>query len=173
MRATIAWTAQQLTPRQRDFLSRLPEQVILDVDDLGPVRFCHGSPRSDEEIITRLTPDARLRPMLAGVRESIIVCGHTHRQLDRTVDDKRVVNAGSVGMPFEGTPGAYWTLLGPTVELRRTPYDFERAASMVRATGFPGAAALATDNVLASPPAEETAAFFERMATERNRTTGA
>jgi predicted phosphodiesterase len=167
--ATIAWTAEHLTPDQRDLLANLPAQEVLDVDGLGPALFCHGSPRSDEELITPATTAARLRPMLAGVREDVIVCGHTHRQFDRTVDAKRVINAGSVGAPYEGTPGAYWALLGPTVELRRTPYDLDRAAALIRATGFPGAAEFAADNVLTSPPAEETTAHFERAATKHDR----
>ena len=38
----------------------------------------------------------------------------------------RWVNAGSVGMAYEDEPGAYWALLGPDVELRRTAYDAAR-----------------------------------------------
>src|SRR3712207_7776889 len=49
----------------------------------------------------------------------LVVCGHTHMQFDRTVDDIRIVNAGSVGMPF-AAPGAYWLLLGPDVRPMRT-----------------------------------------------------
>ena len=41
----------------------------------------------------------------------------------------RIVNAGSVGMPYEGRRGAFWALLGPTVELRHTAYDVEAAAA--------------------------------------------
>lgn len=166
--ATWSWADQQLTRAQRDLLSDLPEQVVIDVDALGPTLFCHGSPRSDEEIITRATSEARMQTMLAGVREHIVVCGHTHVQFDRVVGDKRVVNAGSVGMPYEGEPGAYWALLGPTVALQRTTYDVQRAASLIRSTGFPDAAAFAADNVLRSPSAEEATAFFEQLAAERN-----
>ncbi|HEV2108969.1 MAG TPA: metallophosphoesterase family protein [Thermomicrobiales bacterium] len=164
--ARAAWAAQQLTRVQRDFLAGLAERAVIDVDDLGPVLFCHGSPRSDEEIITRVTPEARMREMLAGAREGIIVCGHTHVQFDRVVADTRMVNAGSVGMPYEGSPGAYWALLGPTVALRRTTYDVEHAASLIRSTGFPNADAFA-DTVLKPPTAEEATAFFEQVAAER------
>jgi predicted phosphodiesterase len=97
--------------------------VSLDIDGLGPTLFCHGSPRSDLEDITRATPEERFAPMVAGVTEPVIVCGHTHQQFDRRLAGRRVINAGSVGMPYEGAAAAFWALLGPAVELRRTDYD--------------------------------------------------
>jgi diadenosine tetraphosphatase ApaH/serine/threonine PP2A family protein phosphatase len=104
------------------------------------VRFCHGAPGSDELTITRLTPDDRLRALLAGVDERVVVCGHTHVQFDRSVEGIRVVNAGSVGVPSEAEPGAYWALLDADIELRRTPYDVEAASVAITATGYPRAA---------------------------------
>jgi putative phosphoesterase len=160
------WTAHQLKQRHRDFLASLPEQVTLPVDGLGDVLFCHGSPRSDEEIITKATPEARLRDMLEGIQQDVIVCGHTHMQFDRRIAEKRVVNAGSVGMPY-GNSGAYWLLLGPQIELRRTTYDLERAAIQIRASGYPNAQDFADNNVLQPPSEEEAIAVFERMATQR------
>jgi len=74
-------------------------------------------------------------------------------QLDRTVGNVRVVNAGSVGMPY-GEPGAYWLLLGPGVQLRRTPYDLAKAAERIRDTSYPQAEDFAAGNVL-QPPSEE------------------
>jgi diadenosine tetraphosphatase ApaH/serine/threonine PP2A family protein phosphatase len=130
-----AWAAQQITEAQRNVLASLPETVVLDIEGLGPTLFCHGSPRSDEEIITRLTADERLDEMLAGAAENVVVCGHTHVQFDRAHGGKLVVNAGSVGMHNEGRPGAYWLLMEPKVELRRTLYDIEDAAR-IRATGY-------------------------------------
>jgi predicted phosphodiesterase len=158
------WSADQLERGQRAWLGGLPDTQSLDVDGLGPVLFCHGSPRSDEEILTRISPEARAAAALAGVQEAVVVCGHTHVQFDRQVADKRLVNAGSVGMPYEARPGAYWALLGPEVELRRTEYDLEAAAEAIRATGFPGAEEHAAKNVLAVPSAEEATEQFEAMA---------
>ena len=82
----------------------------------------------------------------------LVICGHTHMQFDRTIGNLRVVNAGSVGMPF-GEPGTYWLLLGPKVELRRTAYDLPHAADRIRATQYPQAEEFAAQNVL-RPPAE-------------------
>jgi hypothetical protein len=64
----------------------------------------------------------------------------------------RVVNAGSVGMPF-GRTGADWLLLGPGVELRNTSYDLADAADRIRATDYPQAENLATS--LRHPPSEQ------------------
>ncbi len=162
------WAAGQLDRAHRDFLARLPEHAIVAVDGLGDVLFCHGSPRSDEEILTVATPDGRVGAALAGVAQRVVVCGHTHMQFDRYVGTVRVVNAGSVGMPY-GEPGAYWALLGPEVMLRRTPYDLDQAAELIRSSGDPQAHEFATHNVLAPPTAAEAIATFEHMAAERSR----
>src|SRR5215472_9573153 len=162
----MRWTARQLERSQRDFLAQLPEQASFSVDGLGEVLFCHGSPRSDEEIFTVATPEERLRPMLSGVRQDVVVCGHTHMQFDRTVDGTRIVNAGSVGMPY-GDTGAYWLLLGPEIMLRRTLYDLEDAAAQIRASGYPQAQDFADNNVLKPETEAEAIAVFERMAQQR------
>jgi predicted phosphodiesterase len=70
------------------------------------------------------------------VSEQLVVCGHTHRQFDRTIEGIRVVNAGSVGMPFGGVD-AEWLLLGEAVEFRRTAYDRAAAVRRVKATDYP------------------------------------
>ncbi|MGH3037646.1 MAG: metallophosphoesterase family protein, partial [Gaiellaceae bacterium] len=164
--ARTRWSAVQLDERELEFLAGLPATQSLRVRGLGRVLFCHGSPRHDEEIVTALTTDERLAPMLRGVEERTVVCGHTHVQFDRVVDDTRVVNAGSVGMPYEMRPGAYWALLDGEVELRRTGYDLETAAAAVRASGFPGADELADENVLATPGPTEASEHFERLAAD-------
>ena len=83
------------------------------------------------------SPDERLAPMLDGVAEETVVCGHTHHQFDRRVGGRRVINAGSVGRPYEDKPAAYWLWLGPDAELRRTDYDVAAAVERMRASGLP------------------------------------
>jgi predicted phosphodiesterase len=162
-----AWDAERITKEHRDFLAGLRELATLDVDGLGETLFCHGSPRSDEEIITPGTTDDRLSEMLAGVDVPVVVCGHTHMQFDRLHGQTRVVNAGSVGMPYEGRPGAYWAVLGPSVELRRTDYDFDAAAKGVRDSGYPEAEQHVLDLFEEQPGREEVTAFFEEAAARR------
>ena len=149
----IAWCAGQLDRAHRDFLAALPPIQTLDVGRLGVTLFCHASPRSDDEIVTAATPADRVRPMLAGVAQRVVVCGHTHMHFDRVVDGVRVVNAGSVGMPY-GLPGAHWLLLGPGARPVRTEYDLERAAALVRQTRYPQADEFAARHVLDPYPAE-------------------
>lgn len=147
----MRWVGDALRAEEIERIARWPLTWSLEVPGLGDVLFCHATPRDENEIFTRLTPEERLRPIFERTKADIVVCGHTHMQFDRRVGDVRVVNAGSVGMPF-GEPGAFWALLGPDgVELRRTPYDFIGATERVGATGYPGAAALQ----LLEPPSED------------------
>ncbi len=157
------WVADQLEPQLRRRMAERSDQLTVDIPGLGPVRFCHASPRSDKEYLTRISPDPRIRPMLAGVAEQTIVCGHTHTQFDRHVDGIRIINAGSVGMPYENEPGAYWTLVGPDIEPRRTPYDLADAADRTRATHFPGAETFARERILTRPGPDDAAAYFESL----------
>jgi hypothetical protein len=150
----MRWTAEQLHPEHERVLASWPGTVCLALRGLGEVLFCHATPWNDREIFTRLTPDDRLIPVLDGVDAPLVVCGHTHMQFDRTVAGIRVVNAGSVGMPF-GEAGAYWILLGPDVQLRHTRYDLTRAAERIRATKYPQAEEFAAQYLL-RPPSEST-----------------
>lgn len=158
------WSAGQLAPGERAWLAALPGMQSADVDGLGRVLFCHGSPRSDDEILTAISSEERVAAALAEVEETVVVCGHTHVQFDSRVAGRRLVNAGSVGMPYEAKPGAYWALLGPDVELHRTEYDLEAAAAVIRKSGFPDAEEFAAENVLSVPSAEEATAQFEAAA---------
>src|SRR3954471_541369 len=145
-RHVIGWVASQLGPEQERLLAGWPKTVTVEIAGLGAVLFCHATPRNDVEIFTRETSEKVMIPVFAGVTEPLVVCGHTHMQFDRRIGGRRVVNAGSVGLPF-GNPGAYWLLLGADVELRRTSYDYERAGERVRATEYPEAEALATHDI--------------------------
>lgn len=164
-RRASAFAAVALSRSHRDFLAGFEDTVALELNGLGATLFCHGSPRSDSEILTPLTPPQRLREALAGVGPRVVVCGHTHRQFDRAVGGHRLVNAGSVGVPYEGRAGAYWALLGPEVELRRTDYDLERALAAMRAGGFPDLEEMVKESLVAPLDPDEVSEFFERQAT--------
>jgi putative phosphoesterase len=152
----LAWLLELLDREQADWLMGLPFSAVLD-DTL----YVHATPRDDETVITELTTDERLAELLAGVEQRRVVAGHTHMQLERRVGDVLLFNAGSVGRPYEALPGAYWGLLdGQTVDLRRTEYDLERAAGLVRSSGHPLADELADENVLRVPTRAEALAVF-------------
>jgi putative phosphoesterase len=153
------WVAAQLDPLARDFLAGLPTTVVVD-----GVLYCHGSPRSDEEILTRVSPDERVREALAGVTERVVVGGHTHVQYEREVDGIRLINAGSVGMPYEGRQGAFWAfVVDGAVELRHTPYAIDAAVALIRASAYPDAEQLAGWLLEPEDP-DETSAYFESIA---------
>ena len=105
----------QLSEEEIEFLHELPERQVI-----GDVLYCHASPRNDLDIFTERTPEERIVFLFDGLDVSTVVCGHSHSQFERTVGGVRVVNAGSVGMPYEEEPGAYWLL---DLVHRRTPYD--------------------------------------------------
>ena len=135
--APTRWCAERLTQDERDRLGAWPGSVELDVDGIGRVLFCHASPHDDEAGFTEATPPETAVPLLAGVEADLVVCGHTHAQFDLRFGGVRVANAGSVGMPAEGRRGAFWALLGPEVELRRTDYDVDAALPLLLDSGFP------------------------------------
>lgn len=153
-----AITAEQLGEERLHEIARWPLTLELDVDRIGRVLFCHATPRSDEEIVTRLTPEAEVAEAFSPWR-GVTVVGHTHVQFDRTIGELRLVNAGSVGMPYEGRRGAFWALLGPDVELRRTAYDVEAAAEAARAAGSDDLAG----RLLEPPDAGEVSEYFESL----------
>ena len=160
-REPVRWTAQQLEPEHERLLAGWPTTCRVEIRGVGDVLFCHGTPRSDTEIFTRLTPEDRLVRLFEGLHASLVVCGHTHMQFDRTIGAVRVVNAGSVGMPF-GKPGACWLLLGPDVQLRHTPYDLAKAAERIRDTQYPQARDFAARHVLDPPSEAEMLELFAR-----------
>jgi putative phosphoesterase len=160
-REIVRWGARQLHPEDGQLLASWPQTLRVDIRGLGEVLFCHATPRNDNEIFTRLTSEDRLLPVFEGLNVPVVVCGHTHMQFDRTIGGIRVVNAGSVGMPF-GDPGAYWLLLGPDVQLRKTHYDLAKAAARIRETKYPQAQDFAARNVLQPPSERETLEAFAR-----------
>jgi predicted phosphodiesterase len=160
-----AYAASRIDRPHRDLLASFVERLVVEVEGVGQVLVCHGSPRGDEEIVTAATTEGRLREILTGIDQDLVVCGHTHAQFDRCVGAKRVINTGSVGMPYQGRPvGAFWLLLGADgLSLRRSDYELDRAVRRIRAAGYSEAEDLV--QILLEPPDPEWVAdFFEQQA---------
>jgi putative phosphoesterase len=151
----LAWLLQQLDDEHVEWLVSLPFSAVLD-DTL----YVHATPVDDMTVVTDATTDEKLAGLLAEVEQPRVVAGHTHMQLERRVEEKLFVNAGSIGWPYEGRTGSYWALLDDGVDLRRTEYDLERAAELVRGSGHPRAEQIATENILASATRAEAIAVF-------------
>ena len=158
-RSAIVWTAEQLDSEDEKALASWPFTLRLEQSGIGDVLFCHATPRNENEIFSRATPEDRLLPIFENVDVAVVVCGHTHMQFDRIIGKTRVLNAGSVGMPF-GAPGADWLLLGPGIQFRHTEYDLEQAAARVRQTGYPDAENFAARSILHPPSEDEVLRLF-------------
>ena len=157
------WSARRLENR-REAVAAWPLTLELNVEGLGSVLVCHATPTSDELIYTRVTPDNELTQLLANVDADVVVCGHTHMQYDRTLaSGLRIVNPGSVGMPYEGKRGAFWALLGSDVEFRCTEYDVEAAVSAIRGSGAPDVEEQLVRFLLAPPDPDATTEYFESL----------
>jgi putative phosphoesterase len=158
-----------LSRDQCDRLTGLPMTVTLEVAGLGTALCCHATPRRDDEMLLVDSPPSRYAEALAGVRADVVVLGHTHMPFDRLHDRRRVVNPGSVGMPY-GHAGAAWALLGPGVELRRTPYDAVAAAARLAASAWSQAAWWAETYVLRQASDVEALDTFTQIARDQQRT---
>jgi predicted phosphodiesterase len=159
-----AWSSGQLDRRWHDALAGWPIAVTLD-----GVCFCHGSPRRDDEILTRGTPDPALAEALADVPEALVVGGHTHQQMIRRVHaDLVYANAGSVGLPYEGSVGAFWMLVADGApRLRETSYDRAAALAELRAAGFPELEDHLDGSLISIVDPDWVTAFFEHTAGRR------
>jgi len=156
-----AWCADQLGAERLAAVEAWPFSRRLEIDGLGEVVFCHATLRTDEEIVTRITPEDEVMAAFPG--GGTVVVGHVHVQFDRRYDGLRVVNAGSVGMPYEGRRGAFWALLGAgQVELRRTEYDVDAAVAAIRGSGWSERDQLAVWLTEPQDPTEVTEVFEAR-----------
>jgi putative phosphoesterase len=146
--AISLWAGHQLRSDQVDLLAALPHPVTLEVAGFGPVLFCHGTPRDDDEVVLVDSSIERWLEVLSGVDEAVrtVVCGHTHMPFQRLVDRRLVVNPGSVGMPY-GRPGPHWALLDAgEARLRRSAVDLAALADrVVAASGFDQVAGFAAN----------------------------
>jgi len=158
----MRWNAAQLTEKDERIIGAWRPTETITVPGIGKALFCHATPRNDTEIFSEATASEKLAPIFDPLGVDLLVCGHIHMQFDRMVGATRVVNAGSVGMPFE-EPGAYWLLLGPGVELRRTQYDLAAAADRVRKTAYPQAEQCASGNILTTPAKQPMIEAFTKV----------
>ena len=151
------WERSRLSEDEVAFLQGLPERVVLD-----GVLYTHATPRSDEEVVTPATSDDEIAEIVSGVEQHAVVVGHTHMQQDRQVGSVRWVNAGSVGLPYEGELAAFWALADDgEVELRKTPLEVDEVADAFRRSEWPRADELLRENVLETVSREQATAEIE------------
>jgi predicted phosphodiesterase len=132
-RPMLQWVGAQLTGVHMRAIGAWPKTARTE-----DVLFCHATPRDENEFVNATTPESTVAPVFETAGAPVVVCGHTHVPYDRRAGRVRIVNAGSVGMPFQGT-GSHWLLIDDEVRLRHTSYDLDAAARRIRATQYPGA----------------------------------
>jgi putative phosphoesterase len=156
-----AWSAAQLDRHWRDQLAGWPIAL-----ELGGIVFCHGTPRSDDEILTRATPDEAIVEALADAGGRLVVGGHIHQQQLRRIDGRlHYANPGSVGIPYEGLPGAFWMVIDEGVpELRRTSYDVAAAVDELDKSGFADVDGYLRESLMEPADPDYVAAYFEYLA---------
>ena len=154
------WERAELAPGDLDWLQSLPLTATVD-----GVLYCHAAPTSNTPITTAITPDEAVAETFAGV-DGTVVIGHTHHQFDRRVGGLRLVNAGSVGMPYEGEVAAFWAVLEDgEPSFRRTPFDVERAISRTRASLWPQALGFVAENLVVPVVRDEAISQLEARRT--------
>lgn len=133
------WMAAELADDQIDYLESLPLSVRAAT--MPTVRLVHGTPASNCDGIGPWTSDARMVEHLTVIDEEILVCAHTHRPLQRQFPTGRVINVGSVGLPFNRDRRAQYVVLDDQsgvleVEFRRVDYDLAEILDIYDASGF-------------------------------------
>ena len=157
------WRRQRLGPERLATVADWPQWFPIEVPGLGRVRCCHATPRSDEEIVTRFTPADELASVLADTEEPVVIGGHTHVQLDRSVPGHRLLNAGSVGLPYEGRRGAFWALLEPDVEFVRTRLRRRGSRCGDQGGRLPRRGRTTSSSLLEPPDPEDVSKYFESL----------
>jgi predicted phosphodiesterase len=156
--ANFRWTVSQLSYRWYTFLKDLPFDLDMDLPGYGSVRACHASPLGDEMGIWEDTPEDEFDEMLAGIDARLVVCGHTHHQLGRWLDERVwVVNSGSVGLPLDGDQRAAYAILDFEggdcwASFHRVDYDVDEVIAKLEEVDHPAAAWVGTRLRLAGHP---------------------
>jgi len=143
--ANFRWAVERLSYADYEFLRDLPPRLEMDVPGYGRVVAVHATPNDDETNILPDTPDEEVHPHLSGLDARLLLYGHTHRPVDRTVGSIRLVNAGSVGLPLDGDPRPAYALLDferdrCAVTIRRVTYDWEVVSAELERMEHPGQA---------------------------------
>lgn len=138
---------EHLSEASRLYLKSLPEEIWLDIQG-RQILLVHGSPASNEELLSMDTPKRRLKELTklaeknSGRHLDLLIFGHSHQPFARRVGEVWFINPGSVGRPDDGDPRASYAILefshtGEQVELFRVEYDVEQAVRAVRERGLP------------------------------------
>jgi len=137
--AHSAWTAE----RVRDWLPEIaawPDSVECSAPDGSSLAVFHASRKGNRVGLYEFMQDHEIADCVRPLQPAICV-GHTHVPFIREIEGTLVVNAGAVGMPFDGDPRASYALFewqpeGWRVEIVRIPYDRAETEAAYHRTGY-------------------------------------
>ncbi len=149
-RVPVAWWSQRRWAASRWMAAELSAADVAWIEALPPMLrsalepgllLVHGTPESANAGLGPWTSDAELSRHLAGLNTEVLICGHTHRPMDRRLAEGRVVNVGSVGLPFNRDPRAQYALFHRDgddwqVEPRKIDYDRRKTYDIYERSGF-------------------------------------
>jgi predicted phosphodiesterase len=143
--ANFRWTVERLSYAAYEFLRDLPPGLDMDVPGYGRVLAVHATPDDDETNLYPDTPDEQVQHHLAGLDARLVLYGHTHRPVARTIAGVHLVNDGSVGLPLDGDPRPAYALIDfagerCTVTIRRVTYDAEAVIAELERVEHPARA---------------------------------
>lgn len=137
---SISWTTENTSEASKRFMLGLPDRISKVIDGRKVV-FLHGSPRRLNEYLYEDIPAADILAMLHEDNVDVLVCGHTHLPYHRVIEDRHIINVGSIGKPKHGDPQAVYALIQTKndiqVDFIKVPYNYEAAARAIEKTGLP------------------------------------
>ncbi len=137
----LRWDYDHVDRETLDFIESLPEQRVVKIDGIAPIKVVHGSPQNPSEKLDPKGNSARLDLALAQTREPVLACGHTHIPWKARRNGKLALNPGAVCGPLNGDVRAQYALLRWCgdywqVEHRAIPYDLARIHADFEASGL-------------------------------------
>lgn len=140
--------ADSLNQSSLTWLASLPAFESLNLTGIGEVLICHATPQNDEDVVVVDSTIDRWNQVFDGLSEQVklVLMGHTHMPFQRLVNRRRVINPGSVGLPYGGS-GAHWVRISDgVIETRITHFDIPNAiGEIVANSGFADARSWATE----------------------------
>lgn len=94
----LLYTYQNLTDKDLEFFHSIPDHLEISIPGLPPFSGCHGSMNSTRELLNKDSENAK--KALDVLETKVLLCGHTHKQGTFEYMGKKIINPGSVGIPW-------------------------------------------------------------------------
>lgn len=138
---SFLWTKQHATKKTKDYLRALPFSLEFMAGGKKVLLF-HATPSKNNLYWYEDRPDKFFREMASKTDADILIYGHTHKPYRKDMGNRIFINVGSVGKPKDGDPRACVAFVevssaGVEVEFMRVPYDIEKTAAAIVASGLP------------------------------------